>query len=756
MKKENQLKNLLFNWRMKYVLTAFAILCISIIVGFLIRERIDIRSVQSLILIGLSLCGLAGLFYVYMPKLSDLISVINGQVKDVEHSAHLLDNSDHNLSVLHKIQKNKVEAAINTNKVKLQINSKPVFFGSSLAALCLLILGLSAGDNKSSQAEMLSKPDQELTREVKKLTDIDSLILNTVSVHITPPAYTNLKSYYTKNLTLNIPEKSEVRWNFDLSGNPEIREIIFEDKSIERINQSNSYAAEFSLSSFYNYRFKKDKQEIISEFYPIKVNEDEEPKVKITGVEEHQRLDYKDNYDINFGIESTDDYGLSTMFVSATLAKGSGESVKFREKQIELKDFKSGSSQYSGQYGFSTKALGMEPGDELYFYIAAKDNCPFEMHWSKSTTHFVVLEDTAKVVLVDAGGMQLDLMPDFFRSQRQIIIDTEQLIAEKDSLPEQEFKQRSNELGYDQKLLRLKYGQFLGEEAESGLDFDNEVDIDMGDEEHDPNHDHSTHQDENKTLNEARSLIEQFMHDHDHEEEENQLLETKGTEKIEQAKNPQWVKDMSHNHDNTEEATFFDMSIKGKLRAALTEMWDSELHLRLAAPEKSLPYQYKCLAYLDDIKTHSRAYVQRIGFEPPVIKEQEKRLTGNLKEVYSTRYTLKANISGNLINIKAALPIILDFQQNRNRLLSGDEKIALQKAGNELSQIAIAKSAYLPVLSILRRLISSQENISDSDLTSLIQACQDILAADKKEAVASNYFRHPINVKAVNEFKKSL
>src|SRR5690606_41643874 len=53
-----------------------------------------------------------------------------------------------------------------------------------------------------------------------------------------------------------------------------------------------------------------------------------------------------------------------------------------------------------------------------------------------------------------------------FRSQRQLIIDTERLIAEKPVIPKQEFNARSNELGFDQKSLRLKYGQFMGDETE--------------------------------------------------------------------------------------------------------------------------------------------------------------------------------------------------------------------------------------------------------------------------------------------------
>ena len=39
-------------------------------------------------------------------------------------------------------------------------------------------------------------------------------------------------------------------------------------------------------------------------------------------------------------------------------------------------------------------------------------------------------------------------------------------MAERASLPAAAFTERANNLGFDQKMLRLRYGKFLGEEAE--------------------------------------------------------------------------------------------------------------------------------------------------------------------------------------------------------------------------------------------------------------------------------------------------
>ena len=57
-------------------------------------------------------------------------------------------------------------------------------------------------------------------------------------------------------------------------------------------------------------------------------------------------------------------------------------------------------------------------------------------------------------------------LPAYFRSQRQIIIDSEALLAERAALDEAKFLARADAIGVDQKILRLRYGQFLGEESE--------------------------------------------------------------------------------------------------------------------------------------------------------------------------------------------------------------------------------------------------------------------------------------------------
>ena len=172
--------------------------------------------------------------------------------------------------------------------------------------------------------------------------------------------------------------------------------------------------------------------------------------------------------------------------------------------------------------------------------------------------------------------------------------------------------------------------------------------------------------------------------------------------------------DHQHNHDDTEEATLFVQSVKAKLKAALTIMWDAELYLRLYEPEKSLPYQYKVLNLLKEISNDSRIYVHRNGFDPPPLKE-EKRLTADLSEV-RTATNRYANMPENKNPaIREALLAIENLIAKNNATLSATDQSVFGKAGNELAQLAIEQPAvYLKSLSQLKAL--KEGSIASDDL----------------------------------------
>ena len=329
---------------------------------------------------------------------------------------------------------------------------------------------------------------------------------------------------------------------------------------------------------------------------------------------------------------------------------------------------------------------------------------------SRTETFFIALQDTTKQVAVEDEGLGVDLMPEYFRSQRQIIIDTEKLLKERKKRTVQEFKSTSNELGYDQKVLRLRYGQFLGEEFEGQI---GKVEVAEEDDDHE-------------------STIEKFSHVHDKENEHNLVADKKpvitehshdGEQKDPNEKeNP--LEAFAHNHDDGEQATFFVQSVRAKLKAALTVMWDAELYLRLFEPEKSLPYQYTALKLLKEISNDSRIYVHRTGFDPPPLKE-EKRLSADLTEIFSSTATSKRENKNLFPEIQKALQQIEFLLQQSNPILSSDNKEQFQSAGQELAMVAIEQPGqFLDGLSLLKKV--TDDAISQGELPIALRSIQNI------------------------------
>ncbi len=308
-----------------------------------------------------------------------------------------------------------------------------------------------------------------------------------------------------------------------------------------------------------------------------------------------------------------------------------------------------------------------------------------------------MIKDTTGYSFEVEGTLGVDQMPDYFRSQRQLILDTEKLIKEQSKLPKKEFNFKSNELGFDQKALRIKYGAFMGDESAPMED----LAIQETHSEEADDHDH-----------EEEDPLAAFRHDHDGANEHNLVAD-----ETETAGKKDPLAEFLHNHDDPEESTLFTQSIKSKLLQALNEMWDAELHLRLYTPEKSLPYQYKALKLIQDIKNSARIYVHRIGFDPPPIKE-DKRLTGKTDEVKNVQKTETFEAEAPYPQILIAIRRLEGLITQNKKFVEAD-KIIFQNAGNELAVKAIENPGkYLETLQQLK-ILSEEGNASKERLTNI-------------------------------------
>lgn len=643
----------------------------------------------------------------WKPDLKTVSSYIDQHLDVAEYSTGLLLLPKEQLSDLAKLQQYRVGKEL-VEKLKTIKPPHHLSRACIVMILCALVgfMGYRYDilDHLQWSQHKEVRPDTIIFKSIDSTTTTRQPKLESQLLTIQYPAYTGKPSVETSKMEIKAVEGSRLSWRIRFD--TEVRSVSMESmgNSYPMKLTDNGYVrtSVLNTSGFYNFKFT-DMQETsyTSELYSIEVVKDKKPDIKITDLKQFTSFSYEENKRIIFTTSVTDDFGIAETYIIATVSKGSGESVKFREEKLSFDSkFSRGQKNLSLSKNIDLDQMNMEPGDELYFYIEALDLKHPRPNISRSETFFAVIKDTISDRFAVEGTMGVDLMPDYFRSQRQLIIDTEKLIKDKSKLSEKDFKFKSNELGFDQKVLRLKYGEFMGDESEFGPATQENTAIPEEEDEHDD----EGHEKENDPL-------AAYTHDHDHENEHN-LVPHEEEEDDEKGNDP--LHEYLHNHDDPEESTLFTQSLKSKLRQALNEMWDAELYLRLYTPEKSLPYQYKALKLIQEIKNSARVYVHRIGFDPPPIKE-DKRLTGKIDEVSNFRKKEELQLPELYPSIYRTVVRLEQLISNKE-VLTDEDRLLFKQAGNELATKAIEDPGkYLKTLQQLKQ-ITEERAISRSIL----------------------------------------
>jgi hypothetical protein len=630
---------------------------------------------------------------------SAFIQFLNQQYPQLEESADLFMKSKTTLNNLQQLQLQKTLIKFNSLYPEIKLPNSILQSVIVLIVGVVFYFGLTAFVPKPivGKDSIFESPLQN----IKGNAEPTIAIINKLVIQIEPPEYTSIKPIKADKPNITIPEGSRVIWTSTFSSAVKGASILIsgKDSLVMKTGDSLNFSTQMEIteSGFYQVQWKDKDKVISSDYYKIEVVKDQVPKLSIDNLNQFTQLTFSDKLLINVKSTLRDDNGLSDASIIATVSKGSGESVKFREERLRFDTpSKISGKNVQGEITLNLNKLGLEPGDELYFYVEAFDNKLPIHNYNRTETFFIALQDTVTTTYVEDEGLGVDLMPEYFRSQRQIIIDSEKLLKDRKKMSKQEFNSGSNELGYDQKVLRLRYGQFLGEEFEGAI---GKVEVDGHEEES------------------TESIIEKFGHTHDKENEHNLVADKKAApagHDHDGGKDPNAKADpleaFAHNHDDGEVATFFVQSVRAKLKAALTVMWDAELHLRLFDPEKSLPYQYTALKLLKEISNDSRIYVHRTGFDPPPLKE-EKRLSGDLSEVNSPTLKQNQQVVENFPAIRQAINLVEEMISTQRTLSSTSEQQLFQKAGQELAQVALEQPGnYLEGLSLLKLLADGTGN----------------------------------------------
>ena len=610
-------------------------------------------------------------------SLNEVSRLLNQSYPQLEESSDLFLKSENTLNTLEKLQIRKIEPELSTVEAPASIYrrlkiSALIFFISLIISLILSRFDLF---NRIDTDYLAGKNSNQPELKETLLPGIESL-----SLKISPPAYTKMSSRTQKQLSAKLEEGSILIWEIETDQPVKSLEFIFNDKQSMSLRVLNSektrWAFNKKIDSSGFYQLKMDGK--LSELYKLEVIKDQPSVIKMISPAQYSSIDIGETKKTTLNVQINDDYGIIDAFISATISRGKGEGVQFKDQKISLAASFGGERQYQFRKTLDLESMGMVPGDELYFFINAKDSRKQE---SRSDVYIVTIQDTAQLMSMDGMLSGVNLVPEYFRSQRQIIIDTEKLIKERNQAGETEFKNRSNNLGIDQKLLRLRYGKFLGEETDEEIG-----------EEHE---DHA----------------------------ENEAADFGNAEKM--------LDGYAHKHDIAEDATFFEPELKAQLKATLAEMWSAELRLCTYKPEEALPFEYKALRLLKDLQQKSRVYVAKTAFKAPQIKA-EKRLSGELdKIIQPVAVRNSAKTLDGQITLKRATSVLAGLKNGYR--LSPQENTILQESGTLLSEKASAQPAeFLTALTALRRIMNTDSKAKLADILSVEAAYQKMIRDEMK------------------------
>ena len=663
---------------------------IALLIAATVRFLLGSNFSQSLLTGGLFFLALF-LIWNFLAHLKNtsvehIVRHLDRTVPELEESSALIIIEESSLSVLQRMQKDRLVKAIpHLCKQELlprkALKSAWVLFSTSIliAAIAMAVTPMDLFNRNDDTGV-----DLWLTFESPndQTSDITPLKVESITIQIIPPFYTGNPHRTISEFNVEAEEGSVVKWNLRLNQIVKNASLVFSDgDSLQLASEGLNYSISRRIWVSGLYYLKLETQNGLaqnSDYYKLIVIEDKAPILAVVTPEPRTLIEAGQSRSIELNVIADDDYGVAKVEIVATVTKGSGEGVKFREERLQFDNpIETPEPNFNLHRELDLEKLGMAAGDELYFYVEALDNRQPEANHSRSESYFIVWQDTSAAQLTVSAGLAINPIPEYFRSQRQIIIDTEKLIQDRAKISQKEFKRRTNNLGIDQKVLRLRYGQFLGEEFESGI----AVEMPPG-------------------LDDAPGFEADF------EEEEHEVWGGDRRESQEESIIPD---ELRHEHDYEENATLFSQSIKDQLKAALAEMWDAELRLRTYRPKEALPFEYRALVLLKKVQQESRVYVKRVGFEPPPLKPTEKRLSGDLNKIASKQIQKTIEQAQSFQAVRNGLHVLQKLK--RGEISAHFEIDILEQAGQDLTRPALEKPGqYLNALKNLRDVVTNLKN----------------------------------------------
>jgi hypothetical protein len=570
-------------------------------------------------------------------------------IPNLEESATLLLAGSEALPFLARVQQGRAaQALLTADRIPSlpHASARLAARAAGLAIIAALVLAVLPAPSPARAPIVAAGADAATTAT--------AVTLGEITLAWTPPAYLLRAPQFRPAGEVTVEEGSTVRWRIVATNATAVRLVDARGDTLPAVPSGDAWVVEQTVDAPLLWRAEAigtDGTVVRGPDIRLGVRIDAPPVIAVLAPVGRVTLDWTEPHVVVVRALVSDDYALGVLGLRATHARGRGEGVRFRETElgVEVEASPSRTSRVVSRR-VDLDSLGIEPGDEVYLAFTATDRKAPQPQAVRSETVFLAVRDTFDLGTGALAGVAVLVEPAYFRSQRQIVLDTEALLRDARLGAVRNVTPRSLEIGLDQEALRLRYGALVGQEAEG-----------VGEDDHD-------HAEE---VGEDGRPVEVTM------------------------------EDFVHRHDMEENATLLAESVKATLKRALAAMWEAEKALRTGRPGDALPHEYAALAALEEIRLSERAYVKRIGFEPPAVDIEKVRLSRTARDLGPTVVTAELSDHRTEPELRDALAV-LDAAPSPARTE------VLEAAGRRLAAIVVAGTApglHLEALGALRALI---------------------------------------------------
>ncbi|WGM31934.1 DUF4175 family protein [Brevundimonas sp. NIBR11] len=539
-----------------------------------------------------------------------LIGALDARVPRFEDSTALLFRDRSSVSGLTALQRDRLEERLHEAAA---VDLRPgwsrrpiaIAWGAAVVLIAAVLLWPAA-----------NLPETRTAATARPATVANPPVLTGARLRIIPPAYTGLPVREQTALDARVPEGSRVEWLIDFAPQPSTAGLEFpENTPVSLIRDGTRWTGARIVDRPMLYRVEAPglPQQRLNRLDAVA---DAEPAVRLVEPESQlvQLTPGQTTWTPVF--EASDDYGvIETATLRITVTKGDGENITFEQRTMPLRG-QGAAKRMRFSTTLNLAREGMAAGSDLIVQLVVTDTRSPERHMVEGPS--VILRWPTDLEMAEGlDGMAMRIMPAYFASQRQIIINAEALIARRRTLTGDPFMDASNTIGEEQAALRLRYGQFMGEEVEGGGSTGG-IALPTADAPAAPALPTS-----DTPSPRARPAEDHADQHDDHGGEDHADEAAPGGMGAE----VDVLHQFGHAHDDRDVATLFQPRTRSALARAIDAMWASERELRQGRPEAALPHANEALELLKEAQRASRIFLRRVGSDLPPV-DFSRRLTG--------------------------------------------------------------------------------------------------------------------------------